>query len=566
MGIYRAYARVSTDEQSDNSLQNQLKYLSIQAGNLNFEVKTYQEKQSGKDIKGRLELQRLLSHLQPGDIVGFYDGSRMGRNTEENLNIANQIIAAGAQLQINGRMVNPNIPGDKLLLTIESAVSTFERENTLLKSRIGMETMKEKGDWIFAGRLLGYEVVKKSGKVHVSVDKEGAEIIKYIYSRFLDGASFKQITDEINAKGWRTQNNTLFNFSQIRRYIFRPIYMGYYPIKGIGRKSEYYNVRDLGKDDLVKSNHYPAIISEDDWWKAYHLYHNYNKKHVRKGKQRFSKALLSGILRCDKCDTGFFRHDRSGEKKPPTYPTNYVNRVHDKNVCDLSAYTLHAPILDDITKNIFVLMYLFSDELYALEQKKKEKYISQLKIDDEDVHRLELLIAETDKKMENLYRAIESGIDPEIIKSRINDVNKEKRGLERDLLKAQQQKNITQMELEEEIDFHIAEAIHDFFIVDGNMQRKILKTFFKRMFITGDAIHVDLIIDVRFIFHYHKVTKVYLQEEFEIDIYQGGEFKYTVIHDRWTKKITVKPQGKKQAEGMLQAKIDDLFRNLDLVD
>ena len=51
-----------------------------------------------------------------------------------------------------------NDPNDELSLSIESAISTYQRKNQNLKSRIGMDTVKAKGDWIFTGRLYGYKV------------------------------------------------------------------------------------------------------------------------------------------------------------------------------------------------------------------------------------------------------------------------------------------------------------------------------------------------------------------------------------------------------------------------
>lgn len=51
--MYVGYSRISTSDQSQNSLDNQLKYLEIQAKTLNEKFKGYTEVQSGKSLEGR---------------------------------------------------------------------------------------------------------------------------------------------------------------------------------------------------------------------------------------------------------------------------------------------------------------------------------------------------------------------------------------------------------------------------------------------------------------------------------------------------------------------------------
>ena len=82
--MYYGYARVSTVEQNDTSIEVQLEFLKHQAEEIGESFTPKYEKASGKDVEGRDVLKSLLLSLKYGDILGVYDNSRVGRNTEEN--------------------------------------------------------------------------------------------------------------------------------------------------------------------------------------------------------------------------------------------------------------------------------------------------------------------------------------------------------------------------------------------------------------------------------------------------------------------------------------------------
>ena len=82
--MFIGYSRISTSDQCQNSLDNQLKYLEIQSKGLNEKFKGYTEVQSGKSFEGRKTLTYILTKLSENDILGVYDNSRLGKNTSEN--------------------------------------------------------------------------------------------------------------------------------------------------------------------------------------------------------------------------------------------------------------------------------------------------------------------------------------------------------------------------------------------------------------------------------------------------------------------------------------------------
>ena len=84
------YARVSTDDQELINQRNEL-----QAAGCS---RVYAEKITGAQRK-RSELDRLLDHLRPGDVVTVTRLDRLARSTRDLLDIAERIQEAGAGLR-----------------------------------------------------------------------------------------------------------------------------------------------------------------------------------------------------------------------------------------------------------------------------------------------------------------------------------------------------------------------------------------------------------------------------------------------------------------------------------
>ena len=134
MAIYHGYARISTEDQSDFSIENQLEYLKMKAEEIGLPFEGHSEKQSGKNFDTREVLKNIVEKAKAGDYVGFYDNSRLGRNTIESLSIVDELTKKDVKVQIGGTTLDKKVPRDELLFTIESAISTFYRkEGTKVK-------------------------------------------------------------------------------------------------------------------------------------------------------------------------------------------------------------------------------------------------------------------------------------------------------------------------------------------------------------------------------------------------------------------------------------------------
>ena len=134
------YIRVSTIQQND---ERQLCGIACD--------REYKEKLSGKD-RNRPELRKLLDNLRAHDQVNVHELSRLARNTQDLLNIVDEILKVDASIQFHKENLlfdgaKKNDPFQKLMLTMLGAISTFERDLMLERQREGISIAKEKGKY-----------------------------------------------------------------------------------------------------------------------------------------------------------------------------------------------------------------------------------------------------------------------------------------------------------------------------------------------------------------------------------------------------------------------------------
>ena len=135
------YARVSTEEQN---LDRQIDALQ-QAGIDDRLI--YKEKITGTK-KDRPELQKMLNHLNKGDIVIITDLTRISRSTKDLLDIVEKIRNKGASirsLKDTWLDTTSNNPYNEFLLTVMSGLSQLERDLISQRTKEGLASAKARG-------------------------------------------------------------------------------------------------------------------------------------------------------------------------------------------------------------------------------------------------------------------------------------------------------------------------------------------------------------------------------------------------------------------------------------
>ncbi|MBW4652488.1 MAG: recombinase family protein [Kaiparowitsia implicata GSE-PSE-MK54-09C] len=136
-GLMLGYARVSTDDQ-DLTLQRD----HLRAAGCN---KLFAEKVSGAS-RARPELERMLDHLRPGDVVTVTRLDRLARSTRDLLDVAERIRNCGAGLRsLAEPWADTTSPAGRMVMTVFAGIAEFERSLILDRTRTGREAAKARG-------------------------------------------------------------------------------------------------------------------------------------------------------------------------------------------------------------------------------------------------------------------------------------------------------------------------------------------------------------------------------------------------------------------------------------
>ena len=160
------YARVSTAEQI---LDRQLDMLSKYGVD-----RIYSEKMTGTR-RDRPELQRMLTDLDKGDTVVVESLSRLGRSTKNLIELMELFNDNGVNLVSLKENIDTTTPTGKLLFTLISAISQFERDCLAERTKEGLAAARARGRK--GGRpKKSSSIIEKAIKLYNSKEYSIAEI------------------------------------------------------------------------------------------------------------------------------------------------------------------------------------------------------------------------------------------------------------------------------------------------------------------------------------------------------------------------------------------------------
>lgn len=338
MGVERtlkrvaAYCRVSSDsEDQKNSYDSQVKhYKEYISQRLDWQLAGIyaDEGISGTQVGKRQDFQRLIEDCKNGEIDYIVTKAiaRFARNTLDTLKYVRML----KDLQIGVYFEEENIDtltmDGELLLTILSSVAQQEVENTSAHVKKGLKMKMQRGELIGYQGCLGYDYDSET-KV-ISINEEGAKIVRYIFERYLEGIGGKVIARELQEQGYKSpRGHDKWNDTTVLGIIKNEKYKGdvlmgkTYTVDPISKR----RLTNLGEEDryYIRGNHEP-IISPEDFDKAQEirLRRAGNKKtvaNVNGKRERYSKMYaFSSMLECGFCGSLLSRrswHCRSDYRK-----------------------------------------------------------------------------------------------------------------------------------------------------------------------------------------------------------------------------------------------------------
>lgn len=133
------YARVSTRQQDLTAQLDGLQTLGVD------EKSIYVDHGLTGTSRARPGLETALAAVRDGDELVVTKLDRMARSIRDARDIADEVAAKGAALNIGGSVYNPRDPMGKLLFNVLAMIAEFEADLIAMRTREGMQAAKAKG-------------------------------------------------------------------------------------------------------------------------------------------------------------------------------------------------------------------------------------------------------------------------------------------------------------------------------------------------------------------------------------------------------------------------------------
>lgn len=252
-----------------------------------------------------------------------------------------------------------------MLMPIKNIFNEQYARDISKKVHASMTTKQKNGEFIGAFACYGY---KKSltNKNSLVVDEYAAEIIRRIFSLYIDGYGKIRIASILNEEGvlcpseykrvngdnYRNSNRLertfYWTYSTIHKILQSEIYIGNMvqgkTVRHMRKKAK---AKDKEEWIIVKGTH-EAIIDEVTWNKAQNLLN----RRTRNLDLNSNVSIFAGFLKCGDCDRALAKKNnilKNGEKTVSYYCGTYVHS--GKNYCTphaISYAVIEKIILDDL--------------------------------------------------------------------------------------------------------------------------------------------------------------------------------------------------------------------------
>ena len=351
-----AYCRVSTDsEEQLSSYENQLAYYTekiMKEPGWTMAGVFADEGITGTSTCKRKEFLRMIRQCRQGkiDMILAKSVSRFARNTVDTLNFTRELRGLGIPVIFEEQNINSIYPESEFLITLHGAFAQAESESTSSRVRWGKRQSMKSGRAIMQYKwLLGYE---KGPDGKPAIVPEQAEIVRFIYDRYLAGDTLQGIKETLEAQRHLTAaGNTTWTTVNIRSILTNEKYCGDVLlqktfIQDCISKKVIPNTGQLPK--YLIQNHHEGIISRETFdavqleMARRRTQSGRTKKSAPTGRGKYSgKYVLSNLLFCGECGTAYRRcvWTQHGVKRPVW---RCVSRLdYGKKFCT------HSPTLDE---------------------------------------------------------------------------------------------------------------------------------------------------------------------------------------------------------------------------
>ena len=449
------YARYSSSNQREESIEGQLRECrEFAAKNDIIVIGEYCDHAiSGKTDK-RPEFQRMIKDSEKGtfDTLLLYTIDRFARNRYDSATYKIKLKRNGVQIIYVKQPISKE-PEGIILESVLEGYAEYYSENLSRAVKRGLKENALHGIAPAARPPLGYTTDETR---HYVIDPVGAKIVKEIFELYADGRTIPEIVSYCNAHGYKTSRGKPFRKNSLPSILRNEKYIGVY------------RYMDVEKVDGI-----PRIIDNDLWDTVQSkLTHNFSARAKNKAKEDY---LLTPKLFCGHC--GSLMTGETG--------TSHTGKVHSyykcncrkyKHVCN-KANEKKKPLEDFVVRH--TVETVLTDENMEKIADKAMELIEKDYADTSYLSGLKANLSETEKRINNLMKAIEQGIITETTKARLEELENDRRTITAEIAAEELKKPLLTRD-------HILFWLNSFksgSIDDENYKRRIVDTLVNSIYV-----------------------------------------------------------------------------------
>ena len=407
------YARVSTEKQGEESLENQIERCRL-AIRKNENISLLSNPDIIKDIgsggnDNREGFERLLRMIENKevDLIVTTELSRISRRMTTLVNFMDNVQKNDVRIIFVMNNIDTTTAMGKAMLVMSGIFAEFERENIKSRVKNTLDTKAQTGNHTGGVAPFGYDLINKK----LIPNREKAEIVKKIFTSYIKGKNLTEISNE-----YKVKKTTVRRILTSKTYIGTKVY-GTRKTNSSGKvvKAEKENIRYI-------PNAHETIIDENTFNLVQRKINKNVDEHYLKRKNQQKKFLLYGLLKCYNGHTMYGSETTSNYRfyscsmhgrlkhfsKTPTCPKKNISadKIEEAVLNDILNFDFSKV---DISKSINEKQKKISDlELNLNSEKEKHSNLTDLYLENE-LSKEEYLKRKhkIDKRIENITLELE---------------------------------------------------------------------------------------------------------------------------------------------------------------
>jgi len=398
------YARYSSDNQTENSIEGQLRECKEFAEKSGIIIlNTYIDRALSAKTANRPEFQKMIKDSAKNlfDVVVVWKLDRFARNRYDSAHYKAILRRNGVKVISATESISEDSTGILLESLLEGYAEFFSAELSEKVTR-GLTENALKCKYNGGGLPVGYII---DSEQYFQIDPLNAPIVLEVFKRYDKGATIAELSRWMNEKGVQPQRGKEMGIDSVKRLLKNRRYIGEY----IYSKT-------------VIPNGIPAIIPLDLFERVQERLAK-NKRAPARYKAKEDLYLLSTKLHCGLC--GAFMVGESGTSRTMKFH-QYYKCASVKNHRGCKKKTVKKAWIEDIVIN---------ETMQAIMNDAVVEYIADLVMElqrreNTDLPRYKDQLAETEKAIDNILNAIQQGIFNKSTKGRLDELESVKSDLE----------------------------------------------------------------------------------------------------------------------------------------